>query len=333
MSGGISTADLFAGAGGLSLGLSAAGFDPVVAVEYMADACKTYMGHHPDVDLYDGDIASVDFKPYGGQIRVVAGGPPCQPFSIGGKRLAHEDPRNGIPQFVRAVKEIVPDAFLMENVPGLARGSNRPYLDQVVAQLEALGYTVTWKVLSAVDFGVPQKRQRLFVIGMRGRMFSFPKPTHGPGTRRRRRVAGDVLDAGKIIGEPNRSIVTYAKNPDIRPNPYDGHVYNGGGRPIDLASPAPTMLAAMGGNKTPWVDTQGVVPKYHRQLQAGGAPRSGRVPGARRLTVEETALIQTFPLSVRFEGTRSSQYTQVGNAVPPLLAGAVGRALAEQLNA
>src|SRR6185437_3779310 len=99
----------------------------------------------------------------------------------------------------------------------------------------------------------------------------------------------------------------------------------------DLGLPAPTLLASMGGNKTPWVDGQGVVPEYHAHLMMQGRPRTGRVPGARRITVEEAALLQTFPLGMWFAGARSSRYRQVGNAVPPKLAEIIGRSLIRQL--
>lgn len=328
----LTSVDLFAGPGGLTLGLERAGFHCLMAVEFETDACKTFKSHHPDTDLRDTDIAEVDFKALRGEVDLVAGGPPCQPFSSGGKRLAADDPRNGIPQFIRAVTEIAPRAVLMENVPGLAAGEKLEYLQsEVVEKLEALGYEVSWKVLHAADFGVPQKRRRLILVGLREGKFLFPTPTHGSGAPNPWVPSGSVVSATKVLGTPNPSIVTYAKNPSLRPDPYHGMVYNGGGRPLDLAKPAPTILASAGGNKTPWVDTKGIVVPYHRHLVKGGAPRTGKVPGARRITAEEAALLQTFPPHVQFAGTRSSQYTQIGNAVPPLLAEAVGRHLAAVL--
>jgi DNA (cytosine-5)-methyltransferase 1 len=315
--------DLFAGAGGLSMGLAEAGFTAVAAVEANADACATYRAHHPGTKLYEQDVATVDLATMKGQVAVVAGGPPCQPFSVGGKRLAACDPRNGVPQFVRAVAEIRPQAFVMENVAGLATRS--AYLAGVVDELAGLGYAVEWQVMEAVGFGIPQLRRRLFVVGARGGRFCFPAP-QGPPV-----PAGSVIDPGRPLGQPNTSPVTYARNPSLRPGPYHGHLWNGGGRPVDLRRPAPTMLASMGGNKTPWVDTLGIVPAYHAHLVAGGPARHGRVPGARRITVDEAALVQGFPAGTTFCGPRSSQYRQVGNAVPPPLARAVGTALHEVL--
>jgi len=320
--------DLFAGAGGLSQGLEDAGMEIIAASEWDEAALTTYGKRHPAVDLYEGDIAEVDFTLFCGKTDIVAGGPPCQPWSDGGKQLGHDDPRDGFPQFVRAVKTIRPQAFLIENVEGLTRGDRRVHFLRILQSLEDLGYMVTWRVLTASDYGVPQSRRRLFAVGTRAGGFVWPDPTHGPGREYPRRVAGEVLSADTPMGEPNPSIVTYAKQPDLRPSPYDGLLFNGGGRPIDLADLAPTMLASMGGNKTPWVDTLGIVPGYHAHLVVGGEPRSGIVPGARRITVAEAAALQTFPEDMWFAGRRSSQYRQVGNAVPPLLARTVGQALA-----
>jgi len=206
-----------------------------------------------------------------------------------------------------------------------------PYFQSMLAQLETLGYETSWRVLEAADYGVPQTRRRLFVVGVRDDRFAFPGPTHGPGARRSHVLAGSVVDPLRPRGQPNSAIVTYARRPSLRPGAYHGHLYNGGGRPIELSRLAPTLLASMGGNKTPWLDTLGVVPEYHAHLVSGGDPRQGVVPGARRITVEEAALLQGFPPGAQFAGRRSSQYRQVGNAVPPSLAAAIGRALRQQL--
>ena len=319
--------DLFAGAGGLSQGLEDAGLEVAAASEWDTDALTTYAKSHPTAATYPGNVKDVDFKSFRGAIDVVAGGPPCQPWSDGGKGLGHDDRRDGFPAFIQAVGEIRPRAFIIENVVGLTRGTQRVHLLRIVENLEDLGYEVTAQVLSAADFGVPQRRKRLFIVGTVSAGFTWPVPTHGDARAQRLPAAGDTLRLDSVLGEPNTSVVTYAKHPDPRPSPYDGLLFNGGGRPIDLPGLAPTRLASMGGNKTPWVDTHGVVPGYHAHLVAGGEPRAGVVPGARRITVTEAAELQTFPKSTIFAGPRSSQYRQIGNAVPPLLARAVGRAV------
>lgn len=323
--------DVFAGAGGLSLGLTAAGFAVGAAVEVDAFSCSTFRSQHPGAKVFEQDIATIDFRSLRGCFDLVAGGPPCQPFSVGGKRLVADDPRNGLPQFVRAVGEVRPRAFVMENVAGLVVANKKGYFLGTVEKLGQLGYTTQWAVLQAAGYGAPQLRQRLFLVGARRRPFRFPVPDHGRPDGRPYRRAGLVLDPDRPLGPPNRAIVTYALRPTLRPSPYHGHLYNGGGRPIDLSRPAPTLLASMGGNKTPWLDTLGVVPAYHAHLATGGGPRQGMVPGARRITVQEAAVLQTFPPGTHFAGPPSSQYRQVGNAVPPLLAERIGRALLEQL--
>jgi DNA (cytosine-5)-methyltransferase 1 len=335
--------DLFAGAGGLSLGLRRAGFNPVGAVEIMEDAARTYEEYHDlDVDRRRlEDIPERELRAMRGKVAVVAGGPPCQPWSTGGLRRGEADERDGFGAMFRALELIQPEAFVIENVAGLERGKTRPFFLSLVNFLEdELGYEIKATTLDAADFGVPQRRQRLFIVGMRERGFKFPSATHGATTKRPWVAAGDVLTHDPV-GEPNTSIVTYAKNPDLRPSPYDGLLFNGGGRPINLAAPARTILASAGGNKTPFIDTLSVAPEYHAELWDSdqGRPhpryaervRRGLVAGARRITVAESAALQSFPKRMRFHGTRSNQYTLVGNAVPPRLATAVGAALKRAL--
>lgn len=326
----VSVLDVFAGAGGLSIGLEAAGFEVIGGAEWDSDACETFAKAHPLAEVFEGDIDAMSFSHLRGEVSLLAGGPPCQPWSSGGKRLGKADPRDGWPAYLRVLEETRPEAFLAENVAGLAAGARRHHLDELLRELELRGFRVVSQVVNAADYGVPQKRQRLLIVGMRDRFFEFPSETHGPGRRHEHVPVGTVVGA-RPVGDPNPAIVTFARTPDLRPSPYDGHVFNGGGRPMDLSQPAPTLLASMGGNKTPWVDVNGVVPEYHAHLLNGGEPWVGQVPGARRITVDEAALIQTFPRGTHFVGRRSSCYRQIGNAVPPLLARVMGEAIKEQL--
>jgi DNA (cytosine-5)-methyltransferase 1 len=323
--------DLFSGPGGMTLGFKRRGIIPIACVEFRKDAVDTYTAHTPDAEHFCTDIRSVSFSKYAGKVDVVYGGPPCQPFSTGGLRRASGDTRNMFPEFLRAVKEVRPSAFVAENVPGLSSKRTFGYLAELLHDLAGLGYKVSWRVLAGVDYGLPQKRKRLFIVGFKKGEFWFPKPTHGPTTCNPYVVSGSILSHDPI-GEPPDCPVVFAKHPDPRRSPYAGHVYNGGGRPINLEDACHTILAAAGGYKTHWVDTQNIAPAYTAHLRDGGEPWVGVVPGARRMTVEESALIQTFPKGMVFAGARSSQYRQVGDAVPPDLAEVVGSAVAAQLN-
>lgn len=323
--------DLFSGPGGLSLGMKAAGVDPIVSIEKNKDAVATYAAHTGGAEHFCADIRKISFDRYRGRADIVFGGPPCQPFSTGGLRQGTADARNMFPEFIRVLNETQPAAFLAENVPGLATSHRVQYLAELIHAFERAGYHVSWQVVLAADYGVPQKRRRLIIVGMRTGEFWFPKPTHGPKVDRPHVASSTVVDKAKPFGEPPDCPVIYAKYPDPRRSPYAGHVYNGGGRPLDLDGPCHTLLASAGGYKTHWVDTQDVAPDYTAHLLEGGEPREGPVPGARRLTPEESALIQTFPPGMWFAGSRSSQYTQIGDAVPPLLGQALGTALREQL--
>lgn len=325
------TIDLFSGPGGLSIGLRRAGFDVRACVEFKRDAIETYSRHHSEADHFNVDIREMDFTPYRGKFDFLAGGPPCQPFSIGGLRKGNDDSRNMVPEFLRCLEEIQPNAFLMENVPGLIQKRARPYFDSVIARMSSLGYKLNWAVLSSADYGIPQKRRRLFILGSKNIQLRFPAPSHGPGLNNGYVSALSVLGDCPIGIAPN-SPVKFAKYPDLRPSPYAGHIYNGGGRPLDPNGPCHTILASSGGYKTHWIDTQNIAPKYHAHLKKGGKPWEGCVPGARRLSVEECAIIQTFPRELTFAGPRSSQYTQVGDAVPPDFSFILARSIYFQLN-
>ena len=170
---------------------------------------------------------------------------------------------------------------------------------------------------------MPQERMRLLVVGTRGAGFKFPNATFGPGKKFKYLSAHEAIE-GAPEDEPNKAIVTYAKKPVLRPSPFAGMLVNGGGRPIDLESPSQTIPAYAGGNRTHIVDRKKILVQYHSHLIDGGKPRSGLVEGVRRLTVRESARLQTFPDKFTFTGTRSAQYAQVGNAVPPKLAKSVG---------
>ncbi len=301
----------------------------MLGVDLNRDACATFAKALPHAQVAQQSIVEFDFKSWSG-IDLIAGGPPCQPFSSGGKQLASGDVRDMLPQFVRAITEAKPRAFILENVAGLLSPRNRDYLHAMLARLQPDYTILPPRLVNAADYGVPQKRLRLMVIGYRrNERIEFPAPTHRPDQHISSRSA---LRIDEVTGAPNPSKVIYAKRPDLRVSPYAGQLFNGGGRAIALDKPAPTILASAGGNKTHFIDQLDLVPSYHRHLLGGGRPRTGHLEGARRLTVEESALLQSFPANMRFEGSRSSQYTQIGNAVPPILAEVIGRSITKALH-
>ncbi|PTU72307.1 DNA cytosine methyltransferase [Chromobacterium haemolyticum] len=321
--------DLFSGAGGLSLGLKMAGWNTLVASDYDPAACKTYRKNFDTANVIEGDIRKINWRELQGKIDLIAGGPPCQPFSVAGNQKAHQDERDMLPEFVRAVREIRPKLLLMENVAGLTTSRNLPYLESKLDELRDFGYEIHYKVLNSANYGVAQERLRVIILGGLVDYPEFPLASHGiegsPYISAREALIDTPND------EPNKAIVTYAKNPVIRPSPWAGMLVNGGGRPINLSKPSQTIPASAGGNRTHIIDPSGVLLDYHKHLIAGGHPFSGIVPDVRRLTLRESARLQSFPDDFIFCGERSAKYRQVGNAVPPLLARAVGQALLHSL--
>lgn len=342
----IKAIDLFSGAGGSSTGYKSAGIDITDSFEWDPIAAKSYESNHPETKVHTRDIKDVDFRRWQG-IDIVAGSPPCQPFSVAGNQRGLSDHRDMTPHFIRAVSEIKPRAFIMENVAGLTTSRHRAYFESMLKGLESIsdGYFVSWRVLDAADYGVPQHRERLIVVGISKscyvRPYKFPTATHGPGKKHPHATVRSTLSNPKLDrGSPNNAIVTYARNPIIRPSPWAGMLVNGGGRPLNLDAPSLTIPASAGGNRTHIIDENGVLLDYHTELieayksgQTSSAVRSGTVKGVRRLTVAESAALQGFPINYKFEGPTSSQYRQIGNAVPPSLASAVGESMINILKA
>jgi DNA (cytosine-5)-methyltransferase 1 len=319
--------DLFSGAGGLSMGLKNAGWKVVAAIENDGTALASHKANFPEVEHICADVRTIDFKRFSG-IDLVAGGPPCQPFSVSGKRLGSEDIRDMVPEFIRAVEEARPKSFMMENVAGLAGAQFNNYLERQILKLKGLGYFVFTDVLNAANFGVAQNRQRLFLVGIRyGRTasaFIFPKSTHGPTGTQKYLTARETLK-NTPVDLPNNAKVVFCKNPVLRASPFAGMMFNGKGRPINLDGLSHTIPASAGGNRTHIVDPSGIIKDYHAELLSGRSPRVGQLDDVRRLTVRESARVQSFPDEFQFVGRQSSRYSQVGNAVPPKLACAVAK--------
>jgi DNA (cytosine-5)-methyltransferase 1 len=332
---------LYAGAGGLDKGFVDAGMSPLWANDIDADAVETYkrnLGNH----VVCGDVDDLRDQ-IGEQVPdVVIGGPPCQGFSVAGG-MQPDDPRSRhVWTFLDVVSDLEPSAFVMENVKNLAVNDRwADLISALQARAEEAGYRTRIFVLNASHYGVPQARERMFMIGLRD--FEPTKPptrTEGePPT-----VRAELLKLPSLGAAGNASrctaIVTPARNPVLRRSPFAGLLFNGKGRALNLDAPAPTLPATMGGNRTPIIDQKQLdgdaeenwVVGYHRRLMAGRGPL-GRVPKRmRRLTVEEAAAIQTFPSNWCFAGPQSSRFRQIGNAVPPLLAQAVAEQVIADLD-
>ena len=297
----IKVLDLFAGCGGLSLGFEAAGFD-VLGYESDADAVQTYNknlhGNCIEKKLTAAEIFEDGFD-------VIIGGPPCQPFSVGGHQKGIDDERNCFPIFFSAVEQINPQIWMFENVRGMLY-SNKWYFDEIVSQFQKLGYIIDYRLLNAVNFGVPQNRQRLFVVGHRGK-FIFPKTENKLYTVGE--AIGDLIeeitDESKILTESMDKYVAKYEKASACINPRD----------LYLEKPARTLtcrnIAAATG------DMQRV------------KLRDGR---RRRISVKEAARLQSFPDWFEFCGTETNQYYQIGNAVPPMLAYHLANSIKISLN-
>jgi DNA (cytosine-5)-methyltransferase 1 len=361
--------ELFAGAGGLALGTAQAGFRHAAVLEWDKFACETLRhnkaSRHKHVkswNIVEGDVADFDYSSLAGKIQLVAGGPPCQPFSLGGRHRGNHDSRNMFPEAVRAVREVLPDAFIFENVKGLLRPTFEDYYEYIIMQMrypELLlksnegwaghnrrllshhkrnhsdtHYIVEYHLLNAADFGVPQCRERVFIVGFRsdlGAMWEPPAHTHSHAAllrsqadgdywenhkvpKAQRTISGDGYEDGKLPWRTVRDAIRGLPDPRKSPSAaaeVNGHRFQPGaksypghtGSPLDR--PGKTLKAGV----------HGVPGGENMILFPDGS--------LRYLTVRESARMQTFDDTFAFHGTWTESMRQLGNAVPVDLAKAV----------
>ena len=351
--------DLFCGCGGFSKGFEQAGFSVRLGLDIWEDAITTYKINFPnaqtitkDISLLTGDDLLFASGLSADEVDVIIGGPPCQGFSLSGKRML-DDPRNILyKSFVRIVEYIQPKAFVMENVPGLVKLYNGQVKAQISEDFTNIGYHVEMSQLSADEFGVPQTRKRVFFVGLNKEkvcnpIFGFPKATHGNG-KKPFVTCEDALSDLDFIGDvtllaehasykmPARSeyqkkmrrnakvlfnhvaTIHTQKTRDIITLVPDGGNYRD--LPEELWSTRKVNIAwtRMDSKKPCFTIDTGHNHHFHY--------RANRVP-----TVRESARIQSFPDDFEFIGIKTSQLKQVGNAVPPMLAQAVAKSIISAL--
>jgi DNA (cytosine-5)-methyltransferase 1 len=378
--------ELFAGAGGLGLGLHSAGFRPANVFEWDRYCCDTIRENQArgvnavkGWKVVEGDVRQSDFSRFEGKISLVSGGPPCQPFSMGGKHAAYDDARDMFPQAIRAVREARPSAFVFENVKGLTRATFSNYFEYIRLQLEhpeivkrvdepwpdhfarleqhhssgshdGLNYRVVTQLLNAADFGVPQRRERVFFVGFRedlGISWSFPRPTHSREALIWDKASGAYWDRARIAKKdrPPLGIDTSRLDPDRAPGelawmtvheaisslpePGRGHsdmpIHNHKAQHGARSYPGHTGSPLHEPAKTLKAGVHGVPGGENMLLRPDGT--------VRYFTVRESARLQTFPDDYVFHGSWSETMRQLGNAVPVNLAKVVGGSVAAHLKA
>ena len=347
--------DLFCGCGGFSKGFEQAGFDVRLGVDVWQDAVTTYKANFPNTATIVGDLSHLNGENLlsaagitADEVDVIIGGPPCQGFSVSGKRML-DDPRNILyKSFVRMVEFIKPKAFVMENVPGLVKLFNGQVKDQVIEDFTNIGYKVQMRQLTACDYGVPQARKRVFFVGINTQKvkkgnYYFPDATYGEG-KKPYVTCRDALSDLDFIGD-TRLLPEEAEYELPIVNDYQRFMRKNASVLLNHVTTIHTektrRIIAMvpdGGNykdlprelwstrkvHIAWTRMDSRKPcftidtghNHHFHYRANGVP-----------TVRESARIQSFPDDFRFIGIKTSQLKQVGNAVPPLLAQAVAESI------
>ena len=336
--------DLFSGCGGLSLGFEMAGFDVKLAIDNWEDALVTYRHNHKGTSTLNADLLTLDPVQVESDynlhdIEVIIGGPPCQGFSVAGKRIIDDDRNKLYKSFVRFVNHFKPKAFVMENVPNILSIGNGAVKESIIKDFSELGYNVQYKVLIASDYGVPQNRRRAIFVGLLDGEYIFPQPTTEIRVTTKEAISdlpeetvndGDCYpiepqsDYQRLMRE-NSSVLNNhqatehtAETRRIIAMVPDGHNYKC--LPKEMWSLRKVHIAwtRMDSKKPCFTIDTGHNHHFHYSYN--------RVP-----TVRESARIQSFPDTFLFIGGKGSQLKQVGNAVPPLMANAIAKQLLNQL--
>lgn len=328
--------ELFAGAGGMALGLEKAGLVSVMMNELDKHACNTLRKNRPEWNVVEGDVAKVDFTPYRGKIDVLAGGFPCQAFSYAGKKLGFEDTRGTLFfEFARAIKETEPKVILGENVRGLLNHDEGRTLKTITTIIDELGYKlIEPKVLKAMFYRVPQKRERLLIVAIRKDLASKANFSW-PIAHERVMTLKDALKKGELYPSdvPNSEGQKYPKRKhDILSLVPPGGYWRD--LPEELQKEYMLKSYYLGGGKTgmarrlSWNEPSLTLTCAPAQKQTERCHPEETRP----LTVREYARIQTFPDDWDFTGPISAKYRQIGNAVPVNLAYAIGKSIVSMLN-
>lgn len=328
--------ELFAGGGGLAVGLEKAGLDSIFLNELDKAACATLRHNRPNWNVVEGDISNIDFTKISEDVDVLTGGFPCQAFSYAGKKLGFEDTRGTLFfEFARAVKELQPKVFMAENVRGLLTHENGRTLEVIREIIHEIGYElVEPRVLKAMFYKVPQKRERLILVGIRkdiakDAVFKWPSPYKRVLTLRDAFYAGDLYSTdvpdspGQLYPLRKKEIMScvppggYWKDlsVELQKEYMQGSYFLGGGktgmaRRLSLDEPSLTLTTSPAQKQT-----ERCHPVETRPLQ-----------------IREYARIQTFPDEWEFKGSLGAIYRQIGNAVPVNMAAALGRSLVRLLN-
>ncbi len=371
--------EIFSGAGGLALGIAGAGFDHLAVIEWDRDACHTLRENKKRVPelhnwpIHQSDVRKFDFRSLPNGVDLLAGGVPCQPFSIGGKHLGHEDERNMFPELLNAVRAVQPKAVLVENVRGLARPSFARYLGYIelmlmypyltrkqgenwidhrarlerhhtAGRLNGPDYKVVHQVLNAADYGVPQKRERLFLVAVRadlGIEWSFPGPTHSfDSLLWSQYISGEYWDQHQVPKKkrprPNHSMTSRLKclgdSPSLlRPQRWatvrdaicdlpDPAIARSDKEPSLTHYLIPGARSYAGHTGSP-LDEPAKTLKAGVHGVPGGENMLANPDGTvRYFTIRESARLQTFPDEFTFPGSWTESMRQIGNAVPVALA-------------